>query len=180
MSDSKPAKRRGLNFESRIVAIPLDCGGYARGVVARHSTNGVILFAYSQYYASIESLASAPMPRPEEHFCAYWTYSRAIFKKEWHTCGKVNPWDRELWRRRDWRAGMFMKDRPQVPYYMTLSDAEGYPMDNQTRVSTKEEHDSCLSSRFVHNTCAVQVSLSNWLCHPRSPFYYQRGLQAPE
>ena len=179
MTSPNPPKRRGLNYESRIVAIPLECGGYARGVVARHSRNGVIVFTYPEYYPSVESLESAPAPKPEAHFCAYWTYSSAISKGEWKTCGKVAPWDRELWRRADWRAGTLARKDPDGSYYMTLSDAEGYPVHHQVRLSTKEEHDSCLSDRGLYDETAVEVALSHWICSSESPYYYGRSPEPP-
>jgi len=178
MTSPNPPKRRGLNYESTIVAIPLECGGFARGVVARHSRNGIIVFTYPEYYPRMESLESAPAPKPEAHFCAYWTYSSAISKGEWKTCGKVAPWDRELWRRPDWRGGPLEKNRPAVPYYMTLADAEGYPTHNR-RLSTKEEHDSCLSSRAFYDLTAVEVQLSHWICSPESPYYHGRSPEPP-
>jgi hypothetical protein len=65
------------------------------------------------------------------------------------------------------------KDRPNDVYYMTLSDAEGYPVHRNTRLSTREEHDSCLSSRGLYDLTAVEVALSRWICNPESPYYHR-------
>jgi len=84
--------------EGTIFAVPLPNGGYARGVIARTSKKGGLLFGYF-FGPRIEQLNQVDLSNLSARHAIYSKLfgDLGLIKEDWPLVGSVSAWDRSHW-----------------------------------------------------------------------------------
>jgi Immunity protein 26 len=84
--------------EGTVFAVPLRSGGFARGVVARASPKGAVLFGFF-FGPKLSSLEDADLAgvEPEAAVTQMIFGDLGLVNGAWHIIGPLPEWERELW-----------------------------------------------------------------------------------
>jgi hypothetical protein len=84
--------------EGSVFLVPLRDGGYVRGVVARTSPNGKVLFGYffGPRLLSTDTIALDDL-NPSDSILTLRFGDLGLTKREWHVLGIIPNWDRSKW-----------------------------------------------------------------------------------
>lgn len=105
---------RKSKFEGKVVAVPLQDGRFALGVVARHHSHAVVGYFFPETYAQKPSLEGLSLLRAEDAALVFRFANTPLSSGRWHVLGELPGWDRAQWPVPLFRA-WWNKDVPRPP-----------------------------------------------------------------
>ena len=119
--------------EGTCFALPLREGGFARGVVARSNSTGVVFgYFFGPKLGSFSDAVVDDSLKPEKSVLQARFGDLGLLKGEWRIIGKVEPWDRAGWRLPGFLHLDAEGDRGFVRYY---DDSLGFLKEDRVAVS---------------------------------------------
>jgi hypothetical protein len=150
---------RGLPYgEGTIFLVPLREGGFARGVIARKSARGIILFGY---FFGPRLLSTDPVGyddlEPSKAILRVKFGDLGLVNGEWPIRGSIPNWDRL-----DWPMPDFVREdslRRLKPILVRYSDADPSQVDQEYPISDP----AGLQRDFTSGYGAVEIKLTKLL-----------------
>jgi len=144
--------------EGTVFLVPLRNGGYARGVVARASGEGKVLFGY--FFGPLLSSPAAATVNdldPAEAVLRVIFGDLGLINGEWSVVGTVPNWDRSKWPMPDFvRRDPLGKRKPVLVRY---SDTDPLRVEAEYPI----EDDSALTPDSAYGYGAVEINLTKLL-----------------
>jgi hypothetical protein len=148
--------------EGTLFAVPLRCGGYALGLIARMTRKGRVLLCYffAQKHSTIPDLAEIPDLQERDAAKVMMIGDLSLYKREWPVIGKLPSWDRSKW---------------PVPVFVRRSELSEkawlvYYSDKDPNRIEKEVPTPYPSSEYppdsMHGAGAAEIILTRLLCPP--------------
>jgi immunity protein 26 of polymorphic toxin system len=152
------AKKKLPYSEGSVFLVPLTRGGYARGVVARASPKGRILFGYF-FGPRLTSTDTVEF----DDLDPAWAILRVMFgdlgliNGNWPVRGQLSNWDRSWWRMPDFAVGQLLE--PRAPTLIRYSDTDPARVEASYRI----KDDTGMPVDGLYGADAVVTKLANLL-----------------
>lgn len=144
--------------EGSIFVLPLKWGRYARGVVARKSPKGKVLFGYF-FGPPLRSIRSVPVDDldPSNAILRVRFGDLGLVNGEWRVIGAIQAWDRALWPMPTFvRRDPLGKIKPIIVAY---SDMDPLRLESEHSV----EHNPGLDPNTLYGYGSVETTLTKLL-----------------
>lgn len=141
--------------EESVFTIPLRNGGFARGVVARASPKGKVLFGYS-FGPRLPSTANVPIDdlRAVDSILRLRSGDMGLIQGQWQVCGTIPRWNRSEWPMPD-----FVRREPISNRVWLVQRSDDDP--GRVIMESRTEPDCPLATDSMSGYGAVEIKLTN-------------------